>query len=234
MNRRKAQLGENLARVQERIIRACRRSGRPDGAARLVAVTKSVDTETAEMLLELGQKDLAENRVQELLKKNEKLSTTNVHWHLIGHLQTNKVRKALLATRFIHSVDSLRLAEEISRRARETGIDVEILLEVNVSGESSKSGLSAEETPALAESVAKLEHVGLVGLMTMAPLVEDPEQTRSVFAGLRELARKIEHMDLEGVQMRELSMGMSQDYEVAVEEGSTLVRVGSALFEGVR
>lgn len=233
MSERAKKLSGNLAEVCERIEEACRRSGRTAGSARLVAVTKTVDIETARMLLELGQKDLGENRVQEMARKAEALKETGARWHLIGHLQTNKVKKALEATRIIHSVDSLRLAEELNRRAGETGITPEILLEVNVSGEEAKSGLTAEETPGVAEAAGGLGNVRVVGLMTMAPMAREAEETRGVFAGLRELAERIREMRIAGVEMRELSMGMSQDYEVAVEEGSTLVRVGSALFEGV-
>ena len=232
-NERVKRLSENLAEVRGRIEEACRRSGRVAGSARLVAVTKTVDIEIARMLLELGQNDLGENRVQEMVRKAEALKETGARWHLIGHLQTNKVKKALEATRIIHSVDSLRLAEELNRRAGEMGITPEILLEVNVSGEEAKSGLTAEDTAGIAEAAGRLEKVRVVGLMTMAPMAREAEETRGVFAGLRELAERISGMKLAGVEMRELSMGMSQDYEVAVEEGSTLVRVGSALFEGV-
>jgi PLP dependent protein len=233
MSERSTRLADNLRAVRERVAHACRRSGRPESSVRLVAVTKSVDIETARELVELGQKDLGENRVQELLRKDEGLRGMGVNWHLIGHLQTNKVKKALEASRFIHSVDSLRLAEELSRRAGELDLTPEILLEVNVSGEESKEGLTVAETPGIAESAGKLANLRLVGLMTMAPVVENPEETRGVFAGLRELGERIDGMRLAGVEMRELSMGMTQDFEVAIEEGATLVRVGSALFQGV-
>lgn len=233
MSEQEQRLSENLAGVRGRIAEACRRSAREAGSVRLVAVTKSVDIESARMLAELGQKDLGENRVQELARKEEALRGTGIRWHMIGHLQTNKVKKALAATRFIHSVDSVRLAAEVSRHAGEMGIEPEILLEVNVSGEEAKSGLRASEAAETAGEIGRLANLRLVGLMTMAPIAENPEETRPVFAGLRELARKIGGMKLPGVEMRELSMGMSQDYEVAVEEGATLVRVGSALFEGV-
>ena len=223
----------NLQNVRRRIAQACLRSNRPDDAARLVAVTKTVEPDLVRMLFDAGQRDFGENRPQELQRKFETLVDLDLRWHMIGHLQSNKVRKTLSASRFIHSVDSLKLAREISRIAAQDDLRVEILLEVNVSGEDAKSGLSPGETSSVAGEVGKLPNVQLAGLMTMAPLSGNPEDARGVFVGLRELADKIRAMNLPGVRMDELSMGMSNDFEVAVEEGATIVRVGSALFEGV-
>ena len=233
MSERQQGLAENLRRVREGIARACERRGRDVAEVRLVAVTKTVDVETARMLLELGQVELGENRVQELAHKDGELGDCGVVWHMIGHLQTNKVRKVLPICGFIHAVDSLRLAQEISKRAGTIGASPEILLEVNVSGEEAKFGLRPEEVPEVAGEVGQLPGVKLVGLMTMAPFVDDAELTRPVFVRLRELSERIAGIGLAGVSMRHLSMGMTQDYEVAVEEGATLVRVGSALFRGL-
>ena len=234
MTDRLQMLSENLARVREGIEQACRRSGRDPESVRLVAVTKAVSVEVAQMLVGLGQTELGENRPQELLRKDVRLAEADITWHMIGHLQTNKVKKVLSASQFIHSVDSLRLAGEISKRAGALGVTPKILLEINVSAEAAKFGLTPQEAPETAAAVGKLPNLNLVGLMTMAPLVDDPELTRPVFARLRELSEKIARMNLPGVTMKHLSMGMTQDYEVAVEEGATLVRVGSALFTGLQ
>lgn len=233
MTDRRQRLSENLTRVRQRIHRACQRTGRSPDEVRLVAVTKTVDIDLARQLIELGQHDLGENRLQELSRKADGLRDSDVTWHMIGHLQTNKVRRALSICRFIHSVDSLKLAQEISKRAGALGLTPEILLEVNVGGEEAKFGLTPEQAPEVAVGVGELPNLKLVGLMTMAPFVDDAELTRPVFVGLRELAGRIAEMKLPGVTMKHLSMGMTQDYKVAVEEGATLVRVGSALFAGI-
>ncbi len=227
-------LSENLARVREGIERACRVGRHDPEGVRLVAVTKTVSVEVAQMLVGLGQTELGENRSQELIRKDARLADADIIWHMIGHLQTNKVKKVLAVSQFIHSVDSLRLAGEISKRAGALGVTPKILLEINVSAEEAKFGLSPDQTPEVASEVGKLPNLNLVGLMTMAPFVDDAELTRPVFVQLRELSEKIAHMNLPGVTMKHLSMGMTQDYEVAVEEGATLVRVGSALFRGLK
>lgn len=226
-------LAANYAAVMDRANAAAERAGRLPGSWRLVAVTKTVDAETARAICGLRPSDLGENRVQDLVEKAVALAGSEIRWHLIGHLQTNKVKKVVGAVSLIHSVDSLRLAEEIERVAAGKGLAQEVLLEVNVSGEESKFGLGPGEVAELAAAIADMEHVKLVGLMTMAPIVDDPEKTRPVFAGLRELADAVAANGLFARMPYELSMGMTQDFEVAIEEGATLVRVGSALFEGV-
>jgi hypothetical protein len=226
-------LASNLARVIERASAAAARAGRAPGSWRLVAVTKTVSADVAAALAALGIVDLAENRVQDLLAKMQALSAKPLRWHLIGHLQTNKVRKVVGAVSLIHSVDSLRLAGEIDKAAAAGGITQDVLLEVNVSAEESKFGLSPDDAIAVAAGARKLAHVRVLGLMTMAPIVTNPEETRPVFRGLRQLADKIASAGHFARAPYELSMGMTQDFEIAIEEGATLIRVGSALFSGM-
>ncbi len=239
-------LADNLRRVREHIAEAAIRGGRRPEDVRLVAVTKAVDLEIAKLLLDLGQLDLGENRVQQLVKRasliDEQMQRRaaagndtfgRVRWHMIGHLQRNKVRQILPMVKLIHSMDTLRLAEEISARAEKGGQPCEVLLQVNVSGEKSKSGVPPAAVPYLIEQIASLPKLDVVGLMTMAPLVDDPEEVRGVFARARELFEEVRAGRRAGPHFAHLSMGMSNDYQVAIEEGATLVRVGSALFEGV-
>jgi pyridoxal phosphate enzyme (YggS family) len=226
-------LAANYNAVLARAAEAATRAGRAGESWHLVAVTKTVTAEVAGALAELGARNLGENRVDELLRKREALAGKQVRWHLIGHLQTNKVRKVVGAADLIGSVDSVRLAEEIERVASARGARQDILLEVNISGEESKYGLWAAAAEEAAAQLGNLPHVRLCGLMTMAPIVANPEETRPVFRGLRELAEKIAAGGHFAEGRYELSMGMTQDFEVAIEEGATLIRVGSALFEGV-
>jgi pyridoxal phosphate enzyme (YggS family) len=246
MANQRRRLADNLRRVRERIAEAAIRGGRRPEDVRLVAVTKAVDLEVAKLLLDLGQLDLGENRVQQLVKRasliDEQMQRRaaagsetfgRVRWHMIGHLQRNKVRQILPMVTLIHSMDTLRLAEEISARAEKGGQPCEVLLQVNVSGEKSKSGVPAAAAPYLIEQIASLPKLDILGLMTMAPLVDDPEKVRGVFVRARELFEEIRAARKAGPRFTHLSMGMSNDYQVAIEEGATLVRVGSALFEGV-
>jgi hypothetical protein len=218
-------VAKNLAVLRENIEAACRRSGQPPGDVTLVAVTKTVGNEVALALVAAGALDLGENRVQELQSKAEALRDLSIRWHMIGHLQRNKVRKVLPIVQIIHSVDSLRLAQEINEQAGKLGLKARILIEMNVSGEASKFGLAPGDLPALLNEIASLEHLIVEGLMTMPPIAADPEMSRPYFRRLRELR------DAHG--LKHLSMGMSQDYAVAVEEGATFVRVGTALFAGL-
>ncbi|MGB2755406.1 MAG: YggS family pyridoxal phosphate-dependent enzyme [Phycisphaerae bacterium] len=220
----------NLGEVRDRIAQAARRSGRTPDAVRLVAVTKTVPVETIRILLEAGQADIGENHAQQIRDRARELAGLAVRWHMIGRLQRNKVKYVVPAAARIHSVDSVRLAEEISKRAAAAGARATCLVEVNVSGEEAKGGVAPAEAPRIAAEIAALPSVDLVGLMTMAPLAETGETGRPVFAALREcLARVNREADLEK-PLTELSMGMTQDYETAVEEGATIVRVGTALF----
>ncbi|WP_258359346.1 YggS family pyridoxal phosphate-dependent enzyme [Moorella sulfitireducens (nom. illeg.)] len=221
-------LAENIALVQERIAAAARRSGRRPEEITLVAVTKTVSPERVEEAVRLGLKDLGENRVQELLAKQPYI--TGATWHLIGHLQRNKARQVWDKVALIHSVDSLELARELDRRATAAGGRVNILVEVNVAGEESKFGLEPEAVVPLIRELTGFTGLRVLGLMTVAPLVEDAEEVRPVFRRLAALRREVEALHLPGVEMRYLSMGMTNDFEVAIEEGANLVRIGTAIF----
>ncbi len=223
----------NYHRVIDRAAAAAARRDRSEDSWRLVAVTKTVSPETAAALAAIGVRDLGENRVNELTSKLRALGGLDVRWHMIGHLQRNKVKKVVGHVDFIHSVDSERLAAEIERVAAPLEVVQKVLLEVNVSGEGSKYGIAPEEAQRLAESLASMKYVALRGLMTMAPIVDDAEKTRPLFAALRDLGLMMAQAGLFGRSDFELSMGMTQDFEVAIEEGATMIRVGSALFEGL-
>jgi pyridoxal phosphate enzyme (YggS family) len=220
-------VAESLAEVRQRIAAACGRAGRRPEEVAVIAVTKTFGPEVVAEAWEAGLGRMGENRVQEAAAKIPHCPG-GPEWHLIGHLQRNKVRAALEFFPVIHAVDSARLLEQINRVAEEAGCQPRLLLEVNVSGEASKFGLKPAELPAVIEQALPLRAVTLAGLMTMAPFCPDPQQTRPVFARLRELRDRMER-EL-GVGLPHLSMGMSNDYEVAVEEGATWVRLGSALF----
>ncbi len=240
-------LADNLKRLRERIQNACNRGKRRLEDVRLVAVTKTVEVDIIRSGIELGLTDLGESRPQELVKRagmvHEHLTRRRTldaphtprepRWHMIGHLQRNKVRMVLPWISMVHSVDSLRLAEEISKEADRIGRVMPILIEVNVSGEKSKFGIAVGATSHLIENINTLPGIRIAGLMTMAPLEESPENTRPYFARLREILEDIRGERLAGPEFRELSMGMSNDFEVAIEEGATLIRVGTTLFEGV-
>jgi len=220
----------NLREVRDRIAQAAARSGRAAEEVRLVAVTKTVGLETIRVLAEAGQRDIGENHAQAIRDRSAELTGLDVAWHMIGRLQRNKVKYVVPACTMIHSVDSLRLAEAIAKRAAAQGARATCLLEVNVSGEEAKAGVSPADAAALASQVAAIEGIHLVGLMTMAPFVDDAETVRPLFARLRELLDTLNREAGLPQPLEHLSMGMTQDYEVAVEEGATIVRVGSALF----
>lgn len=225
----------NLAAVRSRIAAAAARSGRHPEAIRLVAVTKGVAAPVVSLAIEAGLTDLGENRVQEALAKQGKLGggRPGVRWHLIGHLQTNKVNRAVEAFTLIHSVDSSRLCRAVAAAAGRRGgavSPVEVLVQVNVAGEAAKFGVPVAEAEGLVRLAASLPELRVRGLMTIAPLVDDPEEVRPVFRALAGLAARLERLGLPGVTMDFLSMGMSQDFEVAVEEGANLIRVGTAIF----
>ena len=221
---------DNVERITERIHKAAAAAGRNPQDITLVGVTKTVTAQEAGELLEAGVLNLGENRVQSLLDKYEKLGNRPV-WHLIGHLQTNKVKYIKDKVSLIHSVDSLRLAEEISRQFVAAEKKANILLQVNVSGEESKYGISPQELFSLAEQISTLPNISVQGLMTMAPLAATKDETRHIFSGLKKLSLDLESKGYPGVTMRHLSMGMSGDFYEAILEGATLVRIGSALFQ---
>ena len=226
-----SRIAANYAGVVERIAAACRRAGRAPSEVRLVAVTKSAEVAWIEALLALGARDLAESRPQRLCERAA-LVDPSVCWHLIGQLQRNKIRKVLPVAAWIHSVDSLPLLRRIDEIAGELGVRPRLLLEVNVSGEAAKSGFHPGELSEAWPVVAEAKHVEVAGLMTMAPLFDAPEAARPVFAGLRLFRDQLQKLN-PSIGLAELSMGMSGDFEVAVEEGATMVRVGSSLFEGL-
>lgn len=221
----------NLATVRERIAAACDRAGRDPDSVRLIAVTKYAPIEAVQALVELGQTDLGESRPQQLLERAAQV-TGDVRWHLIGHLQRNKARRTLPAVACTHSVDSLRLLTSLDALAAELHLRPRVLLEVNVSGEAAKDGFAPDELTANADSLGTLQHLQIDGLMTMAPLADDPAAARPVFAALRIFRDRLAAL-LPARTLKELSMGMSGDYEVAIEEGATMVRIGSSLFAGI-
>ena len=220
---------ENLKKVEDEITAACLRAGRAREDVTLIAVSKTKPESMVEEAYSVGQRDFGENKVQEICRKIEVLPQ-DIRWHMIGHLQRNKVRQVVGKACMIHSVDSLRLAEAISQEAVKQDRIVPVLIEVNVAQEESKFGVTAEETIALIEAAAKLPHISIRGLMTIAPFVEDPEENRPIFRKLKQLSVDIAAKNINNVTMSVLSMGMTNDYEVAIEEGATMVRVGTGIF----
>ena len=220
---------ENYRAIEEKVEKACLRAGRKREDVTLIADSKTKPVTMIHELLPLGVRDFGENKVQELTEKEE-LLPKDIRWHMIGHLQRNKVKYVVGKACMIHSVDSLRLAEEISKEALKKQISVPILVEVNVAGEESKFGVSVQEAPFLVEQICRLPGIEVKGLMTIAPYVEDPEENRIVFRNLRKLSVDIGGKNFDNVTMDILSMGMTGDYEVAIEEGATHVRVGTGIF----
>ena len=223
------QLAENIAHVRARVGEAAEKAGRDPAEITLVAVSKTKPVELVEMAYNLGVTDFGENRVQEALPKIARFHPAGLHWHLIGHLQSNKAGKAVEPFACVHSVDSLHLARLLNRRAEEEGKRLPILLQVNVAGEVSKEGMAPGETPELARQIVALPALQVEGLMTIAPLVDDPEEVRPIFRELRRLRDRLREQ-VTASAWAHLSMGMTDDYEVAIEEGATLVRVGRAIF----
>lgn len=222
-------LAENLQQVEKRIQQACKRVDRDRKEVTLIAVSKTKPTSMIDEIYEEGIRDFGENKVQELTEKYEQLPT-DIHWHMIGHLQRNKVKYIIDKTKLIHSVDSLRLAETIQQEASKKGIKVDVLVEVNVAQEESKFGLKMEEVLPFIEKISTFPNICVKGLMTIAPYVENPEENRLIFRSLRKLFIDINAKNIDNVYMSVLSMGMTNDYEVAVEEGATMVRVGTGIF----
>jgi pyridoxal phosphate enzyme (YggS family) len=217
---------ENYLQVIERIERAARRAGRDPKEIKLVAVSKTVEASRIQEGIEAGVSILGENYVQEAQKKIEEIGRP-VAWHFIGHLQTNKAKYAIRLFEMIHSLDSLPLAEELNRRAEQGGQVAKVMIEVNISGEATKFGTDEEKVFSIARGIVNLNHLSLEGLMTMPPYFDSPEMSRPYYIKLRELKEK---MIREGIPLKELSMGMSNDFEIAIEEGATYVRVGTAIF----
>ena len=221
-------LTSNINEVLEDVRQAAARSGRDPAEIGIVAVTKTVPAETVRLAVSAGLLILGENRVQELTAKYPLVE--GAEWHLIGHLQRNKVKYITDKVSLIHSLDSAVLAEEIDRRMSSMGRVMDVLVQVNIAEDPNKYGIKANQVIDFVETAAQLQGIRIRGLMTIGPYVSDPEEIRPVFRELRKLAENVKKMDLPGVDMRHLSMGMSNDYIVAIEEGATLVRIGSAIF----
>jgi pyridoxal phosphate enzyme (YggS family) len=230
-------LGENLAHVGDRIAASAHRSGRRGADITLVAITKYVDANTVPQLVAAGCEDLGESRPQELWSKAESVAGTPqskaIHWHLVGHLQRNKIDRTLPLVSLIHSVDSLRLAEAINKSAADQHRRIAALLEINISCDPAKHGLAPAELESLLPQLAGLDHLQIRGLMAMASPEGDLDAARRQFAALRQFHERLRSVAPQKIELAELSMGMSGDFEIAIEEGATMVRIGSALFEGI-
>ena len=222
-------LKENLANVEKNIEQACKNAGRSRDEVTLIAVSKTKPVEMLQEIYDENIRDFGENKVQELCSKMEQLPS-DIRWHMIGHLQRNKVKYIVGKVELIHSVDTYRLAEEINIQAKKQNVIVPILVEVNIAHEESKFGISAEDAILLVEEISKLENIRIKGLMTIAPYVENPEDNPLYFRKIKQLSVDITNKNIDNVFMEILSMGMTGDYMVAIEEGATMVRVGTGIF----
>lgn len=229
IERKGTMIKENLSIVEQTVEESCKKAGRRREEVTLIAVSKTKPLSDLQEAYEAGARDFGENKVQELVDKIPAL-TSDIRWHMIGHLQRNKVKYIIGKVSMIHSVDSLRLAEEISKEAVRKDTEVDILIEVNAAGEESKYGVTPAETPELVRQIAALPGIHIKGLMTIAPFTENPEDNRPFFRKLKQLSVDIERKNIDNVSMAVLSMGMTGDYTVAIEEGATCVRVGTGIF----
>lgn len=220
---------ENLAEVEQNIEAACKKAGRDRSEVTLIAVSKTKPVEMLQEVYDTGIRTFGENKVQEMMDK-EAVMAKDIQWHMIGHLQRNKVKYLMGKAALIHSVDSLRLAEEISSQSAKHQVETDILVEVNIAEESSKFGTTKDEAIELVEAIAKLPNIHIKGLMTIAPFVKDPEDNRKYFKQIKQLSVDIKNKNIDNVSMEILSMGMTGDYMVAIEEGATMVRVGTGIF----
>lgn len=220
---------EQLEEVRERVNAACLRAGRDPKSVTLIAVSKTKPAQAVQEAYEAGARDFGENKVQEILQKQPALPQ-DIRWHMIGHLQRNKVHQVIGKAVLIHAVDSLRLAEQIEQEAAKQNMDVDVLLEINVAKEESKYGFFLEDAEEAIRRISALPHVHIRGLMTIAPFVENPEENRGIFQKLYQFSVDINDKNIDNVTMGVLSMGMSGDFEVAIEEGATMVRVGTSIF----
>ena len=223
-------IAENLARIKTQMVEACLRSGRNPAGVRLIGVTKTVSTDRIREGVLAGISLLGENYVQEAREKREILGDLDIEWHFIGHLQSNKAKTAVEYFDWIHTLDRLKLARELDRHAQKSGKQIPVLIQVNVGDETTKSGVSPEEASSLFESVLPLDGLMIRGLMTLPPYLEDPEGVRPYFRQLRQILERVRDSSPRPGELTELSMGMSHDFQVAIEEGATLIRVGTALF----
>lgn len=235
-------IADKLKKLQDDIASICARCGRSEKNIQTIVVTKTASLQGIQEVIQAGASDLGENRVQHLKQISDEVDAflkenaaagglpLSVNWHMIGHLQRNKVRQTLQICRIIHSVDTLRLAEEINIQAQKMGIHINVLMQVNCSGEPQKYGVPVGAAVHLAEQIDTMPNLRLIGLMTMAPLTMDKDAVRSCFARARELFEEIRGEHIGGAKFKHLSMGMSQDYPIAIEEGATMLRIGSAIF----
>lgn len=221
---------ENIDGILKRIDLTCKKTGRDTKDITVIAVSKEVDSKRAQEAVEAGINNLGENRVQELVKKHEDLRGTNVFWHMIGHLQKNKVKYIIDKTILIHSVESLSLAEEINKRAIKNNLTANVLIELNIGEEESKFGINEESMYDFVKNMEQFENIRVLGLMTVAPFCENPEDVRWVFKKMKNIYDKISTMNFKNTEMKYLSMGMTNDFEVAIEEGSNIIRIGTAIF----
>ncbi len=220
----------NLAAIRERVAAAAAAAGRPPDDIRLLAVSKTFSADHVRAAHAAGQRDFGENKVQEALQKIGETADLDIRWHLIGHLQSNKAKKAAPAFAAIHSVDSVDLLQRIDAAAADAGKSPELFIQVDLAGETTKFGAGEAEVPAIARAAMECRAARLRGLMLLPPWFDDPEQARPYFRRLRELRQRLVEDGIDGSKLRELSMGMSHDFEVAIQEGATLVRVGTAIF----
>lgn len=225
---------ENIIEIRERIVKACAASGRSSSEVTLIAITKNRQPEEVLKAIESGVTDIGENRVQEAMRKfnglQQVINNKQIKRHLVGHLQTNKIKEALRLFDLIHSVDSIKLAAEIDRQAQRISQSQDILVQINTSFEESKSGFTPQEAIEAVLEIAKFKNIKVKGLMTMAPVVKNPQEARVFFKNLRDIRDKINSLTLIPYPLTHLSMGMSDDFEIAVQEGSTMVRLGRAVF----
>ncbi len=222
-------ISENIENIRKNIDAACKRSGRDPKDVLLLAVSKTVDVDRIKVAVDCGLNSLGENRVQEIMEKYEPMGE-NVKWHLIGHLQTNKVKYIIDKVELIHSVESIKLAEEINKQAKKHNLVMDVLVEVNMADEESKFGVKPEETESFIRELALMDNIRVRGLMTVAPNVENGEENRVYFRNMKQLLVDINAKNINNINMDILSMGMTGDYETAVEEGATIVRVGTGIF----
>lgn len=225
----RSSIEENITEVKRRVEEAAKKAGRNPEDVLILAVSKTIDVPRIKEAVQCGLNSLGENRVQEIMDKYEPMGE-GINWHLIGHLQTNKVKYIIDKVCLIHSVESLKLAEEINKKAEKAGIIMDILVEVNISDEESKFGIKPEDCESFIRELSKMKNINVKGLMTVAPFTENPEENRVYFKGLKDLLVDINNKKIDNINMSELSMGMTGDFEVAVEEGATIVRVGTGIF----
>ncbi len=222
-------LENNFKDLKQRIKKAAEKTNRKEDDITLISVTKTVDVDTIRQAINIGSKDIGENRVQEIRRKYKEINE-NVNWHMIGHLQSNKVKYIIDKVCLIHSLDRMSLAKEIQKRAEKSNISTNVLLQVNIAEEESKFGLLGDDVISFIESILKFDRINIKGLMTIAPYVENPDSIRYVFKQLKGLSNDINKKGYTNTEMKYLSMGMTNDFEVAIEEGSNMIRVGTALF----